>query len=99
MVIIYCTASFGIVLIIYPAFLDDRAVTGTQIEILYFAFGVSRVATLAFAGPLASRASATVVAAALAIAAGLGVSFAASGAAVSAVAMLLMGFGFSIIFC
>ncbi|GFN40222.1 MAG: hypothetical membrane protein, partial [Marine Group I thaumarchaeote] len=37
--LIYCTASFGMILAIYPAFLDDRGITGSGIEILYFAFG------------------------------------------------------------
>ena len=36
MMLIYCTASFGIILSIYPAFLNDRAMTPVNIEILFY---------------------------------------------------------------
>jgi MFS family permease len=42
--LIFCTSSFGIILTIYPAFLNDNGMTATDILLLYFVFGISRVA-------------------------------------------------------
>ena len=94
--LVYCTAAFGIVLAIYPAFLDDNSLSGIQIEVLYFIFGISRIITLVAAGRLAKRTAHTLVASVLAIALGLLVSFWARSMAEFALALLLMGFGFSI---
>ena len=49
LLLIYCTASFGIILSIYPAFLNDRTMTVLDVEILFFIFGISRILTLAVA--------------------------------------------------
>lgn len=97
-VLIYCTATFGIILTIYPAFLSDKSITGSQIEILYFVMGAARIAALTVTGRLARRAGPTVTASILAIMAGFAVSFVTDDAAGFAVAMLLMGFGFSVVF-
>lgn len=45
--LIYCTASFGMILTIFPAFLNDRSMSGNNILILYFIFGISRLVALA----------------------------------------------------
>ncbi|MGB0855563.1 MAG: MFS transporter, partial [Nitrosopumilus sp.] len=44
--LIFCTSSFGIILTIYPAFLNDNGMTATDILLLYFIFGISRVISL-----------------------------------------------------
>ena len=98
MILIYCASSFGMILTIYPAFLNDRTMSATEIEILYFVFGASRVVTLALTDRLARHTSTTLVASTITIAAGLVISFASHTIWEFSVAMLLMGFGFSIIF-
>jgi MFS family permease len=98
MLLIYCASSFGIILTIYPAFLNDRSMSATEIEILYFVFGASRVITLAMTAKLARRTGATLVASVGTIFAGLIVSFFSNSIFEFAGAMLLMGFGFSVIF-
>ncbi|WP_100181735.1 MFS transporter [Candidatus Nitrosotenuis aquarius] len=98
MILIYCASSFGMILTIYPAFLNDRTMSATEIEILYFVFGASRVVTLALTDRLARHTSATLVASTGTIAAGLAISFVSHSMLEFSVAMLLMGFGFSIIF-
>ncbi|AKD44124.1 MFS transporter [Candidatus Nitrosotenuis cloacae] len=98
MILIYCASSFGMILTIYPAFLNDRSMSATEIEILFFVFGASRVATLALADRLANHTSTTLIASTLAISAGLVLSFYSDSIIEFSVAMLLMGFGFSIIF-
>jgi predicted MFS family arabinose efflux permease len=97
-ILIYCASSFGIILTIYPAFLNDRSMSATEIEVLYFVFGASRVATLAMTGKLARHSSTTLIASTASISGGLVMSFFAQTIFEFAGAMLLMGFGFSIIF-
>ena len=98
MLLIYCTASFGIILSIYPAFLNDRAMTIVDVEILFFVFGISRILTLAVAGKLAKRTSLTLIIAIFSISIGLGISFFVETIIEFAIALILLGFGFSIFF-
>ena len=96
--LIFCTASFGIILTIYPAFLNDNGMDATDILLLYFIFGVSRVASLALAGKFARKTSQTLIAATIAVSVGLAMSVLGGSFIVFAVALVLMGFGFSIFF-
>ena len=98
LMLIYCTASFGVILSIYPAFLSDRSMTVIDIEILFFIFGISRILTLEVAGKLAKRTSTTLIIATFAIAIGLGLSFYVDTIVEFAVSLVLLGFGFSIFF-
>ena len=98
MLLIYCTASFGIILSIYPAFLNDRAMTIVDVEILFFVFGISRIFTLAVAGKLAKHTSLTLIIAVFSISIGLGISFFVETIIEFAIALILLGFGFSIFF-
>ncbi len=96
--LVFCTASFGMILTIYPAFLSDRSFSGTEIELLYFIFGAARVLTLVAAGKLARKTSLTLVLATLSISFGLVLSFFSHSLLEFSVALLMMGFGFSIFF-
>jgi MFS family permease len=96
--LIFCTSSFGIILSIYPAFLDDNGMSDTDILLLYFAFGVSRVVSLALAGRFSRRTSQTLIAATIAVSMGLALSAVSDSIIVFGVALVLMGFGFSIFF-
>ena len=96
--LIFCTSSFGIILSIYPAFLNDNGMSDTDILLLYFAFGVSRVISLALVGKFSRRTSQTLIAATLAVSAGLALSVVSDSIIVFAAALVLMGFGFSIFF-
>ena len=60
MIVIYCTASFGAILAVYPAFLTEKGTSVVHVEILYFAFGVSRIITLLCAKKLAAHPAATI---------------------------------------
>ena len=96
--LIYCTSTFGIILTVYPAFLNDNSMSDVQIELLFFIFGISRIITLLVTGKLARKTSHTLIAATASIAIGLLISFGAETMMEFAVAFLLMGFGFSIFF-
>ena len=96
--LIFCTSSFGIILSIYPAFLNDNGMSDTDILLLYFAFGVSRVVSLALAGKFSRHTSKTLIAATIAVSLGLAFSVISDSIIIYGVALVLMGFGFSIFF-
>lgn len=97
-VLAYCAASFGVALTVFPAFLNDRSMSDADVMLLYFVFGIARVATLAAGWRLARRAGTTLVCASLAVASGLLVAYWARSPAEFAVALSLMGFGLSVVF-
>jgi len=96
--LIFCTSSFGIILTIYPAFLNDNGMSATDILLLFFVFGISRVVSLALAGKFARKTSQTLIAATIAVSLGLGMSVIADSIITFGIAIVLMGFGFSIFF-
>jgi MFS family permease len=96
--LIFCTSSFGIILTIYPAFLNDNGMTATDILMLYFVFGIARVASLALASKFARKTSQTLIAATIAVSIGLGISVIADSIVTFGIALVLMGFGFSVFF-
>ena len=96
--LIFCTSAFGIILTIFPAFLNDKGMSATDILYLYFAFGISRVVSLALAGKFAKKTSQTLIAATLSVSIGLAISVVADSIIMFGIALVLMGFGFSIFF-
>ena len=96
--LVFCTSAFGIILTIYPAFLNDKGMDATDILLLYFVFGISRVVSLALAGKFSKKTSQTLIAATISVSVGLAMSVFAESIFVFAVALVLMGFGFSIFF-
>ena len=96
--LIFCSGAFGTFLTIYPAFMNDRSISGTNIELLFFVFGISRLATLAFVGPLEKRTFQSLIATILSIAFGMLIVFYSFTFEMFTIAMLIMGFGFTIYF-
>ena len=96
--LVFCTSSFGIILTIYPAFLNDNGMSATDILLLYFIFGISRVVSLALAGKFARKTSQTLIAATIAVSIRLAISLVADSIITFGIALVLMGFGFSIFF-
>ena len=96
--LIFCTSSFGIILTIFPAYLNDKGMNATDVLYLFFAFGISRVISLALAGKFAKKTSHTLIAATLAVSIGLAISVVADSIITFGIALVLMGFGFSIFF-
>ncbi|MGY5143211.1 MAG: MFS transporter [Candidatus Nitrosopumilus sp. bin_32a] len=96
--LVFCTSSFGIILTIYPAFLNDNGMSASDILLLYFVFGISRVISLALAGKFARRTSQTLIAGTFAVSVGLAISVVADSIFAFGIALVLMGFGFSIFF-
>jgi len=98
LMLLFCTSSFGMILTIFPAFLNDRDMSAVNIELLFFIFGISRVSTLIMAGKLAKKTSVTLITAMIAISLGLIVAFTSHSIFEFAISLLLMGYGFSIFF-
>lgn len=96
--LLFSTAAFGIVLTIYPAFLSDRGMDDTTILLLYFIFGITRVGALLMAGFLSKRAVQTFVVSTVMVAIGMGISAIGVSFVEFAIALLLLGFGFSILY-
>jgi MFS family permease len=98
MMLIFCSASFGVFLTIYPAFMNDRDISESNIELLFFVFGISRLVTLVFVGPLEKRTFHSLGATLLSIAIGMLIVYYSFSFESFMVAMLVMGFGFTIYF-
>lgn len=96
--LIFCSTAFGTFLTIYPAFMNDRGISESDIELLFFIFGISRLVTLAFVGPLEKRTFHSLVATIVSIAVGMLVVFYSATFEMFTIAMLIMGFGFTIYF-
>lgn len=97
-VLMFCTASFGIMLSVYPAHLNDRGIGESGILVLYFVFGIARVSALAVAGTLARYSRAVLAVGVAGVAAGFAVSAFAESFALFLVALIMMGFVLSIFF-
>jgi len=96
--LIFCTSAFGIIISIYPAFLDDNGMSDSDILLVYFAFGISRVLSLALVGRFSRKTSQTLIASTAAISIGLAISAISGTIIMFTIAMVFMGFGFSIFF-
>ncbi len=96
--LIFCSTAFGTFLTIYPAFMNDRSISESNIELLFFIFGISRLVTLAFVGPLQRKTFHSLIATILSIAAGMLIVFYSFSFEMFTIAMLIMGFGFTIYF-
>src|SRR3970282_1310094 len=96
--LIFCSTAFGTFLTIYPAFMNDRSISESGIELLFFIFGISRLVTLVFIGPLEKRIFYSLVATILSIAFGMLVAFYSFTFEGFTIAMLILGFGYTIYF-
>lgn len=97
-ILIFCNATFATILTIYPAFLDDKGMSSISIELLYFFFGVARVSTFWIVGRLERKTSISVILSIITISGGLALSFFASSIEWFTMALILLGFGFSVFF-
>jgi MFS family permease len=96
--LIFCSASFGTFLTIFPAYMSDRSISNSNIELLFFVFGISRLISLGFSELLAKRTYQSLVAAMLSIAIGMIIVFYSFSLEMFVIAALIMGFGFTVYF-
>lgn len=96
--LLYSTAAFGVILTIYPAFMSDRGMGDNSILLLFFIFGITRVGALLVAGFLSKRAVHTFAASTILVSAGMGISAIGTSFIDFTIALLLLGFGCSILY-
>jgi DHA1 family multidrug resistance protein-like MFS transporter/DHA1 family quinolone resistance protein-like MFS transporter len=98
MLILYYSAVFGIVLTILPAYLKENMISEMFIGILFFIFGVSRLATLPFTHKFAVRERKSVFIATLATAFAMLVAYASTSFDLFTLSLIMFGFAFSLYF-
>jgi predicted MFS family arabinose efflux permease len=97
-VLLYYAITFGVILAVYPAYLKTAAITDQDIELLFFAFGIARFATLPFAQKLAVRGRPALAMAVALTAIGMFLSFAFTSVWMFAAALVLIGVSTSIFY-
>jgi DHA1 family multidrug resistance protein-like MFS transporter/DHA1 family quinolone resistance protein-like MFS transporter len=96
--IMYYSASFGIVLTIFPAYLKENAINEFMIGILFFIFGLSRLFTLPFTHKFAKYEMASIFIATEAIAFAMLISYMITVFGSFSSSLILFGFAFSLYF-
>lgn len=96
--VIYYSASFGIVLTILPAYMKENTVNEFFIGILFFIFGIGRLATLPFTHRFAARERGSLVLATLSIAFAMLVAYSLTSLGFFSLSLVMFGFGFSLYF-
>lgn len=96
--VLFYSSIFGIILALYPAFLHDHGISDTDIFLLYFIFGISRLISLAFANRLAKRFRTALISALLSVSIAMLISVPTDSVIMFVTALLLLGFGISVLF-
>ena len=97
-VLLYYAITFGVILAVYPAYMKTAAITDQDIELLFFAFGIARFATLPFVHRLAMQGRSALVMAVALTATGMFLSFAFTSVWTFAAALVLIGISTSIFY-
>jgi MFS family permease len=97
-VILYYSVTFGVVLAVLPAYMNEASLTSQDIEVLFFVFGISRFATLIFVPRISKRSHLALGLAVLATAIAMLLAFAITTFLSFAVAIALVGLATSIFY-
>lgn len=93
-VLIYSTITFGLVLSLYPVFIQEHGFDAAAVMQLYAAFGITRILGSFLAKKLAEHRRETLLLSTSCVIIAMAVSMMATTFAEFVVAMLLLGFGF-----
>ncbi|MGQ0637828.1 MAG: MFS transporter, partial [Nitrososphaerota archaeon] len=96
--LVFCSSAFGTFLTILPAYMSDRSISESNIELLFFIFGISRLVSLGFSELLAKRIYYTLIGTMFSIAIGMIILVYSFSLETFVVAVLIMGFGFTVYF-
>jgi MFS family permease len=97
-VILYYAVTFGVVLSVYPAYMNEASLTSQDIEILFFVFGMSRFATLMFVPKISGHGMLALGLAVSATAIAMLISFVFTSILSFAIAIALVGLATSIFY-
>ena len=97
-ILLFCSAAFGIFLTILPAYMSDKSISESNIELLFFIFGISRLVSLLPSDFLMKKFLPSLISVILSIAVGMLVVFYSHSITEFVIAVLILGFGFSVYF-
>lgn len=97
-IILFCGGAFGIFLTILPAYMHDRSISESNIELLFFIFGASRLLFLLISNILTRKFLLSLILVNLSIAVGMLIVFYSHTMEQFSIALLILGFGFSVYF-
>ena len=96
--VLYCSACLGIVFTTHSTFLSDRFLTPSEISIIYFLLGVSRIVMLFCATQLAKKLRYTTVFGTVLMVLGMAIAYSADTVIEFAASIILLGFGISLFY-
>ena len=97
-ILLFCSVSFGVFLAIIPAYMSERKISESNIALLFFVFGISRLVSLFASNFLMKKFLASLLLVILSISGGMLVLFYSHSMVQFSMAVLLLGFGFSVYF-
>ncbi len=97
-ILLFCSISFGVFLAILPAFMNERSISESNIELLFFVFGISRLISLLTSSFLMKKFLTSILLVIISISAGMLVLYYSHSVLEFSVAVLILGFGFSVYF-
>jgi MFS family permease len=97
-ILLFCSISFGVFLAIIPVYMSERKISESNIELLFFVFGISRLTSLFVSNFLTKKFLPSLLLVILSISAGMLMLFYSHSMIEFSIAVLLLGFGFSVYF-
>lgn len=97
-ILLFCSVIFGVFLAILPAFMNERSISESNIELLFFVFGISRLVSLLTSSFLMKKFLTSILLVIISISAGMLMLYYSHSVLEFSVAVLILGFGFSVYF-
>ena len=97
-ILLFCSISFGVFLAILPAYMSEKKISESNIELLFFVFGISRLVSLLSSNFLIKKFLTSLLLVILSISAGMLMIFYSHSLLEFSIAVLILGFGFSVYF-
>ena len=97
-ILLFCSVSFGVFLAIIPAYMSERKISESNIELLFFVFGISRLVSLFASNYLMKKFLVSLLLVILSISSGMLMMYYSHSMLEFSIAVLMLGFGFSVYF-
>ncbi|CUR52407.1 Major facilitator superfamily transporter [Nitrosotalea devaniterrae] len=97
-ILLFCSVSFGVFLAILPVYMSERSISESNIELLFFVFGISRLVSLLTSNFLMKKFLTSLLLVIASISSGMLILFYSHSILEFSVAVLVLGFGFSVYF-
>lgn len=97
-ILLFCSVSFGVFLAILPVYMSERSISESNIELLFFVFGISRLVSLLTSNFLMKKFLTSLLLVIVSISVGMLILFYSHSILEFSVAVLVLGFGFSVYF-